>query len=70
MADIVIYIRGGTFQQAISNTTDDRVVVVDYDDDPSEDARRDKTSIACDAPLVKKVFDAANPFVELNSYEA
>jgi hypothetical protein len=33
MSDIVIFIRGGVFQGALSDIPDNRIMVVDYDDE-------------------------------------
>lgn len=33
MSDIMIFIRGGVFQGAVSNSQHDRIMVVDYDDE-------------------------------------
>jgi len=33
MADIVIFVRGGAFQGAISNSSNNRIMIVDYDDE-------------------------------------
>lgn len=33
MADIVIFIRGGVYQGAVSGSSNNRVMIVDYDDE-------------------------------------
>ncbi len=37
MPDIAIVIRGGTFQEALSDSPGDRIVVVDHDDQAAGD---------------------------------
>jgi hypothetical protein len=40
MADIVIFIRGGTFQGAVTDTSGGRLMIVDYDDEATGDCQR------------------------------
>jgi hypothetical protein len=56
MSDVVVFIRGGVFQGAVSNTTKNRIMVVDYDDEDAEGfPSRTFTTISASRDLITRL---------------
>jgi hypothetical protein len=60
MADIVIFIRGGVYQGAISDGPTNRIMVIDYDDEKDQGlSDRTFNSIPTDPELILDLINEA-----------
>ncbi len=59
MSDIVIFLRGGVYQGAISNHENDRIMVVNYDDEiEPHHIHREFETIPVEQKLFRQVLNA------------
>jgi hypothetical protein len=59
MSDIVVLIRGGVFQGALSNSSGNRIMVVDYDDEDAAEVSRTFDGVKVDADLFQQITSGA-----------
>jgi hypothetical protein len=61
MADVLIVIRGGVFQGAISDSSGNRIMVVDYDNENAQGApERAFDDVVLDAEMFTSLVNAEN----------
>jgi hypothetical protein len=68
MSDVVIFVRGGVFQGAVSNAHKNRIMVVNYDDEEEDGpGKRVFTNIPKDRAVISRLVEECTTHRTINS---